>query len=186
MTESTSTSVPDSQGSPVGQAGRDLTNRMLAAASGLLRELLDGTPAAGGYVLNPNDPGLLQVLDRLSAAEASTIASNAATSIAAHVDHVRYGISLFNRWSRGEKDPFSSADWTASWKRIAVSDEQWQELRQSLADESTAWANAMKTPPTMNLVALRGIIASVVHLAYHLGAIRQMDQKIRGPREGDT
>jgi len=159
---------------------------VLEEASAVLRELLDGTLAAGGYVLNPNDPGLLKVLDRLSAAEASTIASNAATSIAAHVDHVRYGMSLFNRWSRGVRDPFTSADWGQSWKRVTVSDEEWAALRRSLADETTAWANAMKTPPTMNPVALRGVIASVVHLAYHLGAIRQMDQKVRGPKEGTT
>ena len=159
---------------------------VLAAASDVLRELLDGTPPAGGYVLNPNDPGLLKVLDRLSAAEASTIAPNAATSIAAHVDHVRYGFSLFNRWSRGERDPFSSADWGESWKRVTVSAQEWTALRKSLADETAAWVNAMKAPPTMNQVALRGVVASVVHLAYHLGAIRQMDQRIRGPREGTT
>jgi len=28
------------------------------------------------------------------------------------------------------------------------------------------------------------MIASVAHLAYHLGAIRQIDQQTRGPREG--
>jgi hypothetical protein len=28
---------------------------------------------------------------------------------------------------------------------------------------------------------LNGVIASVAHLAYHLGAIRQIDRAIRGP-----
>ena len=29
-----------------------------------------------------------------------------------------------------------------------------------------------------------GLIASVAHVAYHLGAIRQIDKGARGPREG--
>ena len=45
------------------------------------------------------------------------------SSIAAHIDHVRYGLSLMNRWSHGELDPWSSADWTASWNRSVVSDD---------------------------------------------------------------
>jgi hypothetical protein len=31
---------------------------------------------------------------------------------------------------------------------------------------------------------LSGMVASTVHLAYHLGAIRQIDKQARGPREG--
>jgi hypothetical protein len=33
-------------------------------------------------------------------------------------------------------------------------------------------------------VELTGMISSIAHLAYHLGAIRQINQKIRGPKEG--
>ena len=43
------------------------------------------------------------------------------------MDHVRYGLSLMNRWSAGE-NPFTSADWSASWKRTSVSDDEWREL----------------------------------------------------------
>jgi hypothetical protein len=156
---------------------------VFAAASDVVRELIDGTAATGGYVLNSKDPGLLKSLEALSAADASRIHATAATSIAAHVDHVRYGLSLFNRWSRGEDNPFSSADWGASWKRVEVSDEQWTALRRALADEAHAWVTAIKTPRAMNHVALRGVVASVVHLGYHVGAIRQMDQRLRGPKE---
>ena len=35
-----------------------------------------------------------------------------------------------------------------------------------------------------NDVELTGTIASIAHLAYHLGAIRQIDRNVRGPREG--
>jgi hypothetical protein len=33
-------------------------------------------------------------------------------------------------------------------------------------------------------IELNGIIGSVAHLAYHLGAIRQINQTLRGPAEG--
>ena len=32
---------------------------------------------------------------------------------------------------------------------------------------------------------LTGVAASVVHLAYHIGAIRQIDRSIRGPAATD-
>jgi len=156
---------------------------VISALSDLLSELIDGTPSSGGYILNPQDPGLLASLDRLSAADASASVPGAATTIAAHVDHVQYGVSLFNRWSHGERDPFSSADWSESWKRTTVSNSSWASLREELGRELHAWRSAIKTPRPMNDVALKGVISSVAHLAYHLGAIRQMDQRIRGPRE---
>jgi hypothetical protein len=31
---------------------------------------------------------------------------------------------------------------------------------------------------------LAGMVASIAHLAYHLGAIRQIDADARGPKEG--
>ena len=66
-------------------------------------------------MLNSGDEGLLRSLEKLSAAQASALTPTG-SSIAAHVDHVRYGMSLMNRWSQGE-NPFASADWSASWRK---------------------------------------------------------------------
>jgi hypothetical protein len=33
-------------------------------------------------------------------------------------------------------------------------------------------------------VELTGMIASIAHLAYHLGAIRQISKAVRGPKDG--
>ena len=43
-------------------------------------------------------------------------------------------------------------------------------------------------PNAKNLVGpeLNGVIGSVVHLGYHLGAIRQIHVGARGPRDGDV
>lgn len=74
----------------------------------LFRELIDGPEAAAAWMLNSGDIGLLRSLDKLTAEAASTAPVVGAASIAAHVDHVRYGLSLMNRWSHGERAPLVS------------------------------------------------------------------------------
>jgi hypothetical protein len=81
----------------------------------LFAELVDGAPKSGGFVLNAGDEGLLRSLDKISAADAS-VPTPTGSTIAAHVDHLRYGLTLMNRWSKGE-NPFKNADWAASWRK---------------------------------------------------------------------
>ena len=152
--------------------------------SGLFSEVIDGATTGGGaYVLNSGDPGLLRSLDRLSAEDASHSANGGAT-IAAHVQHLRYGLSLMNRWAREGGNPFADAAWDAAWKIGAVTDDQWQEIRGGLRDEASSWREMVSTAREATEVELTGLISSVVHLAYHFGAIRQIARGARGPREG--
>ena len=88
----------------------------------LFAELIDGPAAHAAYMLNGGDPGLLRSLDGLSAEQASKRSATGTASIAAHVDHVCYGLDMMNRWSDGEADPWSAADWSASWQRGTVTD----------------------------------------------------------------
>src|SRR5207244_5616086 len=137
-----------------------------------------GADAQAGWMLNRQAAGLLRSLDTLSASAASTVPAAGGSSIAAHVEHVRYGLSLMNRWSHGEPDPWSSADWTASWNRSVVSDEEWAGLRQALGAEARTWLEALRTPRDYSESELNDVIASIAHLAYHFGAIRQIDRAI--------
>ena len=102
-------------------------------------------------------------------------------SIAAHVDHVCYGLELMNSWSAGNPDPWSDADWTASWRRAAVSDAEWTDLRARLREATHRWHAALASPRQMSAIELNAVVGSIAHLAYHLGAIRQIDRSIRGP-----
>jgi hypothetical protein len=54
--------------------------------------------------------GLLRSLDKLSADDASRSVNDGAT-IAAHAQHVRYGLSLMNRWANEGGNPFADAKW---------------------------------------------------------------------------
>jgi hypothetical protein len=147
----------------------------------LFDELVHGAPATEAYMLNGGDPGLLRSLDRITAEAASAVTSTG-SSIAAHVDHLRYGLSLMNRWSAGE-NPFGSADWSASWKRTTVDDAAWRRLRDELRTEADHWARALRAARDVQRIELNGMIGSIAHLAYHLGAIRQIDRTLRGPSD---
>jgi hypothetical protein len=147
----------------------------------LFSELVNGAPADGAYMLNAGDEGLLRSLDKLSA-KAASVPTPTGSTIAAHVDHLRYGLSLMNRWSAGE-NPFADADWSTSWKKTTVSDAEWQTRRDELRAETTRWLEALRTPREMQEMELNGVIGSIAHLAYHLGAIRQINQIARGPAD---
>lgn len=137
-------------------------------------------------MLNMGDPGLLKSLDRLSATAASAVPAAGGASIAAHVDHVLYGLRLLNRWVEGEKNPWAEADWTASWKRGAVTNEHWAALRTEFGAEARQCQAALAQADDLEGVELNGAIGIVVHLAYHMGAIRQIDRSLRGPSAEDV
>jgi hypothetical protein len=148
----------------------------------LFSELVAGV-TSGGYILNTGDIGLLRSLDTLSAADASRSANDGAT-IAAHTQHVRFGLSLMNEWAAAGGDPFTNAKWDEAWKMSSVNDAAWTEIRHGLRHETERWMNTLTMPREATNVELTGMIASVAHLAYHLGAIRQINKGARGPREG--
>jgi hypothetical protein len=150
----------------------------------LFLELIDGPDANAAWMLNGGDAGLIRSLDTLTASAASAVPAAGGASIAAHVDHLRYGLSLMNRWGQGDSDPWSTADWTASWRRVVVTDQEWAALRQALGAEARTWLDTLRAPGEYSEMEVNGVIASVAHLAYHFGAIRQIDRSIRGPLAG--
>lgn len=145
----------------------------------LFTELVEGAPGSAGYVLNRGDAGLLRSLEKLDASAASR-ATATGSSIAAHVDHIRYGLSLLNRWAAGE-NPWSEADWTSSWRKTVVSDAEWKQLLAALREEALTWARALASPRDVDEPELSGMIGSIAHVAYHLGAVRQINTGTRGP-----
>ena len=158
------------------------TDDLTRTLENLFGELMHGVSGKGGFMLNVGDRGLLRSLERLSAAEASALTPTG-SSIAAHVAHVGYGLSLMNRWSLGE-EPFSDANWAASWTKTSVTDAEWEALRIQLRDEGARWLVVLRTPRAVEGIELSGMVGSIAHLAYHMGAIRQINSGARGPAEG--
>jgi len=150
----------------------------------LFSELVDGARAKGGaYILNSGDAGLLTSLEAIEAADASRSVNDGAT-IAAHTQHLRYGLSLMNRWANEGGNPFADATWDAAWKISSVDASAWREIRDGLASETHRWLSVLASPREVTDIELTGMIGAIAHLAYHLGAIRQINKDARGPREG--
>jgi hypothetical protein len=150
----------------------------------LFSELIDGANnPAGAFILNSGDAGLLRSLDKLTAADASRSVNDGAT-IAAHAQHLRYGLALMNQWATEGGNPFANAKWDEAWKTSAVDEAEWQEIRTGLRDETHRWRQVLGSPRDASDVEFSGMVASIAHLAYHVGAIRQINKLARGPTEG--
>lgn len=149
-------------------------------------ELVDGSPDATArtYVLNRGDAGLLASLDTLSA-DAASARHGSAPSIAAHVDHLRYGLAVLNQWAAGSLPASQDMDWTASWRKNVVSDDEWRALRSELRGEARAWVETLRVPREVSDVEAGWIVGCLAHVAYHFGAIRQIDRAARGPSAED-
>src|SRR5205823_7551041 len=169
---------------PASPTASDNAFQLSSALATLFSELMDGANVSGGaFILNSGDVGLLRSLDKLSATAASRSVNDGAT-IAAHARHLRYGLSLMNRWATEGGNPFADAMWDDAWKTSRVDAGQWDEIRNGLREESHRWLDALRSPRDTTTVELNGMIGSIAHLAYHLGAIRQIDKTTRGPKEG--
>jgi hypothetical protein len=140
----------------------------------VLTEVFHGPPGEAAFVLNPGDPGLLRQIESIDAHAASTRSMPGETTVAAQVDHILYGLELLNRWSDGEENPWATADWSASWKRKAVSDQEWRDLTTRLRAAVEKWQRALAARNEWNDITASGALASAAHAAYHLGAIRQI------------
>lgn len=160
------------------------TSTVSAQLATLFGELVNGASEPGGaFILNSGDAGFLRSIDTLTAAEASSSVNDGAT-IAAHAQHVRYGLTLMNRWAREGGNPFADATWDEAWKISRVTAGEWDDIRRGLRNETERWLEVLKSPREAADVELTGMVASIAHLAYHLGAIRQIQKSARGPREG--
>ena len=153
----------------------------------VFREIVHGSPdpTARTYLLNQGDHGLLSALEQLSAEQASRTIEGGGASIAAHADHLRYGFAVLNGWADGTLRSKKDIDWTASWRRTSVSEADWRALRDALRQEAVAWLEALETPRDLSGVEAGWMAGSVAHVAYHLGAIRQLDRAARGPSAED-
>src|SRR5262245_4299437 len=144
------------------------------ALSNMLTEIFGGPPGQEAYVLNPGDSGLLRQLDAIDAKIASTSPTQGQKSIAAHVDHLYFGLAVLNRWAAGEANPWADADFNASWQRTIVAEDQWRALRDGLRLEVDKWQKAVAARASWDDMSAAAGLSTVAHTAYHLGAIRQI------------
>ncbi|GGJ72311.1 DinB family protein [Deinococcus aquiradiocola] len=127
---------------------------------------LDGTKADGS-----GNHGLLATLDALTAAQASE-GTALGLSVAAHAAHVAYHMEVMVRWAHGERGPF---DWAGSFGSGRVTAREWEALRERVrAAYAALQAQAVLPDGEPEEDAAGGLAGGVAHVAYHLGALRQL------------
>jgi hypothetical protein len=62
---------------------------------------------------------------------------------------------------------------------------EWTRLRDELAGEAHRWLGALRQPRQVDQSEMNTVVGTIAHLAYHVGAIRQIDQSARGPSAND-
>ena len=128
---------------------------------------LDGTKADGS-----GNHGLLATLAGLSAQQASRDVHG--TSVAGQARHTAFHMEVIVRWERdGDRGPF---DWKGSFHPAQVSAEEWTELQARVRrayEALVAFARTQADQPASG-DATGGLTGGVAHVAYHLGAVRQM------------
>ena len=148
----------------------------------LLTEAYQGPPDANTPTwFNDNDPngGVFGLISPLSAVEASTSADgsgNPGTTVAAHVEHLRWSLANANGALRG--DPYQS-NWKESWQVFSVDGAEWNLLRLNLQSEVKTLCNAIQKQENLEGPFLNGLLALVPHAAYHLATIRQMIERVK-------
>jgi DinB family protein len=136
-------------------------------------ELLDETfeHVQGNYL--DKGTSLFETLAGVSAAEASRAVSPKGATIAAHVKHVEFYLTVLEDVLQG-KEP-GKLDWNEIWRTTrAVSAPEWEILKKRLQETHArvlALTRSFDTWEGKGQVS--GALAILVHTAYHLGAIRQ-------------
>ncbi len=158
---------------------------VIDAAIVLLTEAYAGPPdpSSTWFIDNEPDSGILGLIAGLSAAEASAsvdATGEAGTTIAAHVEHLRWSLANANAALAGGA---YDGKWAESWRLRAVDQAEWDRLRREVRAEFETLRQALGKQTDLQGEYLLGVLALVPHAAYHLGTIRQMIGRVRmGPR----
>ncbi len=147
----------------------------------LLSEAYAGPPAPSStwFVDNQPDSGILGVLAGVSAAEASTSVDGSGqpgTTIAANVEHLRWSLANADAALRGAS---YNPNWKESWNVLALSEGEWNDLRQTLRAAFESLCEAIRMQTELEGETLYGVLGMIPHAAYHLGSIRQMIERVR-------
>jgi len=146
----------------------------------LLTEAYAGPPdpSSTWFIDNEPDSGILGLISKVSAAEASWSYNNnqPGTTIAAHVEHLRWSLANANRAIEGK--PLQGT-WPESWSTLSADDAAWVPLRNELRREFETLRDNFQKQKDMPDDYLTGVLALIPHAAYHLGTIRQQIERVR-------
>jgi hypothetical protein len=135
-------------------------------------EIFEGPPdpSSTWLVENEANSGVSGTLDALTASRAYARPGCGRHSPAQHAHHMLFSLRLVNAIAIGETP---NSDWESSWQVEPGGDAAWAELRQALRAEYHQALENLDGVPLTDAEGLKGVVGTVAHMAYHLGAIRQ-------------
>ncbi|MCY4355110.1 MAG: hypothetical protein OXC09_10075 [Truepera sp.] len=153
------------------------SENLTRAMQALISEAFHGRPA-GGNTWFLDDEGLLDTARTTSSSLASRSATPESATLAGHVEHVRWFVALAGAFARGERPQL---DWAESWGVREVDPAGWRELLAALEQEvgelQGHLEGAVDLEDPGRLLGLLGLLA---HVAYHVGAVRQLKLALSG------
>ncbi len=147
-----------------------MTDELFSQMEELLRETFEGARPGKGTQYLDYDSGIRNTLKNLTAEQVSR-RRGAHPSIAAHARHMDFHLRVSAEWVLGDH---SKRDWIASFEPQTVTAEEWTRVQQDLEAARAEFLRAMKSLPHEKFVSEGAGMGAIAHLAYHLGAIRQL------------
>ena len=143
-----------------------------------IEALLDETIRDVKGIYLDGGTSLTETLSAVSAEEASRSILEGGTTIAGHVDHLRFYLRVLKDYMDGK--PTDKIDWSQSWLRKSVTESEWEDLKSNLSEDfQRLQAGIAEIDDWNDEKRLGGALAIIAHTSYHLGAIRQMLKVIK-------
>lgn len=155
-----------------------------SAAEELFREAFEGVAPDRDYTwFVQGKEGVFDALDALDAGEASRRPTPGCATIAAHAYHLLYVLRCANI-AQGRPAPQGS--WEDTWRRQAVTEEEWRYLRRDIRAEYALFRDWLRENDDWSGEdAVLGALTPLPHVAFHLGAIRQVVRVLEDTRRAN-
>lgn len=137
-----------------------------------LDECFDGEGRSGGVFLEPEDPGLVSILAKLNAKDAST--PIVGMSIANHIYHLIFALDVFIKRAKAYESA-TNIDWNTSWQELPLNEAEWEQMKKNFAcvrEEATSLARNYDDNKIGYEKHLRLVMGLLTHTIFHLGVIR--------------
>jgi hypothetical protein len=153
------------------------TSALTSALLELWNEILgESDPGGDTHVLDPGT-GWVPSLASVDAAQASRPIAPGATSIAGQTAHAARALEYLEEILDGHEP---GVDWPASFLPAEVDDLAWDRGRRRLRSAAERVSARLRGDAGWPRDHLLRVLSHLVHLAYHLGAVRQMVHVARG------
>jgi len=153
---------------------KTMRESVLALVEELMRETFEGGRPGQGTQYLDHASGVLPTLAGLTAEQASK-SVDGHPSIAAHARHTHFHLRVSKEWILGDH---GRRDWKGSFLPNTVTEAEWRALQQELQRSREELLDVLRSLDDETFLSEGAGMGSIAHVAYHLGAIRQLMHRV--------